>query len=92
MAGDDLRRKTLASVEVPDADLALGIEADEAVAGKLDVLERGSPRGSEELLDAPLAKDVDLPRAEFALAGADGEEGLDGVVSKAASSSGVSAS
>ena len=42
------------------------------------------PGGFQGLLDAALAKDVYLARTKLALTGADGKEGLDGVIGEAA--------
>lgn len=83
-AGDDLVGDAGARVEVPDGELALGIERYELVAAELDGGEGGRARGGEDLLDAALAEDVDFAGAELGFVCADGEEGLDGVVREAA--------
>lgn len=82
MEADD----ALPRVQVPYYDFVLSVETDQAVRAELDVGKRTRSWGDEELVNAGLAEDLDATGAELGLSRSDGDEGLDWLVSDAASS------
>ena len=69
MSGNDLRSDAAPCIQVPYREFASGVDTDEVVDAKLDIVERCGPRRLKNFLHPSLAKDVDFPRAELALAG-----------------------
>lgn len=69
MASNHLGADATACVEVPDRELVPGVDGDEAVGAELDMLERRRPRRFEDLLHAPLSKNVGLASPELGLTG-----------------------
>lgn len=67
-------------LEREDREIIPRVHAQQLVGAELEDPDGGLVRQRQHHLDAFLAKDVDLPVAELALAGADGDEGLDGIV------------
>lgn len=85
MARDDLRGDLVPRVKVPNNQLVPGVDADKVIYAELYVLECSGTRRLKDLLHAPLAKDVDLASAKFALPGGYSQKRLNGTISEAAS-------
>jgi hypothetical protein len=84
LAGNDLSGDALARVEIPDANLIPAVQTEKLVGGKRDLSKGARPGRLDDLLDAALAKDVNLAGAKLGLAGADGQQRLDGIVGQTA--------